>query len=483
MEDPLSETTWGQENFGAAELGDKRRTRALVELADGILAQPRGSLPDKFSDPNALTRCYRLMNTPEVTHRAVLEPHRQLTLEKIRRHDGVVLLVSDVTELDYSGKRSLRDELGQLSCSALRGYLCLNVLAIDPTDRSVFGLAGQSLHLRPFVPKGETPKEKRARKSRESRLWPQAVAAVPTPPADALWIDVIDAAADTFEFEDFEDLRGRKFVVRSAQDRRIIVGHEPRSLRRQDKSPLLLGYARGLPALATRVLQVPARNGRAAREAMVSVGHAAVQLRPPCDKRGEYRDAPVKAWVVRVWEAEPPEGCEAVEWVLLTNVGVAGVLQAWQVADWYGCRWVVEELHKCQKTGCSIEAPQFTTTQALQPTIALLSVVAVALLNLRDKSRDEQTKGRPATEVIGQEYVEVLSVWRYGEVRSLTVEQFYLALARLGGHLNRKSDHPPGWIVLWRGWMKLQRIVQGATLANRRAPDGAGSTGTQPEDV
>jgi len=52
------------------------------------------------------------------------------------------------------------------------------------------------------------------------------------------------------------------------------------------------------------------------------------------------------------------------------------------------CRWVVEEFHKAQKTGCNIEDPQFTFVERLQPMIALLSVVATTLLSLRDLSRD-----------------------------------------------------------------------------------------------
>src|SRR5262249_28601891 len=69
-----------------------------------------------------------------------------------------------------------------------------------------------------------------------------------------------------------------------------------------------------------------------------------------------------------------------------------------------------------------------------------------------------------------EEYVEVLSGWRYGEARQLTVAEFYLALARLGGHLNRRRDHPPGWLVLWRGWAKLRLMVEGARAARRARP-------------
>jgi hypothetical protein len=49
----------------------------------------------------------------------------------------------------------------------------------------------------------------------------------------------------------------------------------------------------------------------------------------------------------------------------------------------------------------------------------------------------------------------------------LTVHEFFYALARLGGHQNRRGDHPPGWLVLWRGWTKLQAMLEGAHAARR----------------
>ena len=50
----------------------------------------------------------------------------------------------------------------------------------------------------------------------------------------------------------------------------------------------------------------------------------------------------------------------------------------------------------------------------------------------------------------------------------MTVKEFFMALARLGGHMNRKSDGDPGWLVLWRGWMKLQSMLDGAEAERRR---------------
>ena len=71
-----------------------------------------------------------------------------------------------------------------------------------------------------------------------------------------------------------------------------------------------------------------------------------------------------------------------MEWFLLTNEPVESLEDAMRVIGWYETRWVVEELHKAMKTGCRIEAVQFTDTSRMEPMIGLLSTVAVTLLNL-----------------------------------------------------------------------------------------------------
>ena len=124
------------------------------------------------------------------------------------------------------------------------------------------------------------------------------------------------------------------------------------------------------------------------------------------------------------------------------------------------------------KTGCRIEDLQFTAVDRLQPAIALLSAIAMTLLNLRDASRRADAQTRRATTLLANEYVEVLSAWRYHKARlTMTIHDFYMALARLGGHQNRKHDHAPGWLVLWRGWAKLQSMLDGYLVAKQRKWD------------
>ena len=114
------------------------------------------------------------------------------------------------------------------------------------------------------------------------------------------------------------------------------------------------------------------------------------------------------------------------------------------------------------QTGRQVEGRPVTPPDRLGPAIALLSVVATTLLNLREASRQPDAQTRFATTLFAQEYIEVLTAWRFKNIRTnLTVQEFFFALARLGGHQNRKHDHHPGWLVLWRGWMKLQAMLEG----------------------
>jgi hypothetical protein len=56
-----------------------------------------------------------------------------------------------------------------------------------------------------------------------------------------------------------------------------------------------------------------------------------------------------------------------------------------------------------------------------------------------------------------------------------SIRQFYMHVARLGGHQNRKVDGFPGWLTLWRGWEKLQSMVDGYHAALRRGTNSCGT--------
>lgn len=457
-----STLSFGQRHFGTVDLGHRRRTRRLVSLVDELCRHPGGTLPDKLSHPPDLRAFYRLMNRPEATHAVLLRSHADQTRRDIAAlASGVVLNLHDATELDFTSKTTLHDDLGQIGQGTHRGYICHNSLAVRADTGETLGLLSQILHHRADAPAKETIKQKRQRDSRESRLWVQGAAACGPAPPGVCCVDVSDSLSDTYEYLSYEVTQQRAFVLRAKENRKL-----DQPLQEQH---YVLDGVRQLPAVAARPLTVLASPHRAGRTTTVQLAFAPVRLAPPGKKLGEYAVQPLDLWVVRVWEPQTPAGEEPLEWILLTNVPVPDTAAAWQRVDWYERRSIIEEYHKGMKTGCGIERLQFTAIKRLEPAIALLSVVATTLLRLRDAGRAVDGDRRLATEVVAAEYVEVLAN-HYGKRLGPqpTIRQFYMHVARLGGHQNRKCDGFPGWLTLWRGWMKLQSMVDGYRAAQRK---------------
>ena len=167
--------------------------------------------------------------------------------------------------------------------------------------------------------------------------------------------------------------------------------------------------------------------------------------------------------MVRVWELEPPEGEEPLEWILLTSVQVSSSEQAWQRVDWYRCRWIVEDDHLCLKTGCRIEARQVQSAERLMRLMGLLCPVAVRLVQWRDLSRS--TPDCPASQTVEAEAVALIAARTQQPSSTLTVGAFCTEGARMGGYLARSGDGAPGWKTLWRGWLQLQTLLEGVHLA------------------
>ena len=178
---------------------------------------------------------------------------------------------------------------------------------------------------------------------------------------------------------------------------------------------------------------------------------------------------PLVVWVIRVWEPEPPEGVEGLEWVLLTSVLTQTLEQAWERVDWYRARWVVEDYHQGLKTGCSIALRQLQSYEALRRLLGLLAPTAVRLLQLRAAAREAPEQ--PASEILPMDLVQVVALLAEVPASELTTQQCWYTIARFGGYLHRRSGGPPGWKTLWKGWFYIQALLEGVHLAARLSLD------------
>ena len=255
MEVPRTPSVLAVTHFASAALGDARRSQRLVQLAGRIFKHPGGSLPDKLPRRADLVAFYRLMDCAKVTHRSVIGPHLQHTRVAIAACAGVVLLIHDDTELDFTTHLSLQDDLGSIGGGG-RGYICHNTLAVSE-DRCVLGLAEQILHKRRDVPKGESGKIKRDHPDRQSLLWLRGCESTNDlkQPEGRMLIDITDRGGDSFEFLEYEHTHGRHYCIRVARDRRLSGEDHVGSDRIYQK---LLELTRDLPTLGEQEVQIAA---------------------------------------------------------------------------------------------------------------------------------------------------------------------------------------------------------------------------------
>ena len=225
------------------------------------------------------------------------------------------------------------------------------------------------------------------------------------------------------------------------------------------------------PSSATREVEVPRDGNRRARTAKLCVRWAEVEL--PCPKYGSDDPTPIRVWAAELHEPDPPEGEEALNWLLLTSEPVEDEDAAWLAVARYKRRWVIEEWHKAIKSGFKLESAQLKSADGLRRLGAIAAVVSLRLMQLRDAAASVERGEPPAADSV---FVCPLAdpLWRrvlaaQAEVPEEEVDAALLfrTLAMLGGHLGRKHDPRPGWSCLWYGYRRLSLMVEGVRCVER----------------
>jgi hypothetical protein len=308
----------------------------------------------------------------------------------------------------------------------------------------------------------------RTERDRESDRWLESSRRIGPAPddLDTRWIRVADREADIYEYLIECISRNHGYLVRASQDRILLNPTNDKRL------ALVFDHIESVEPLGGQYLDLRTRDdhdghkGHNARRAKLLVSCGPVRIQSP-DRPGRPAGTndPIDCWFIRVWEPEPPEGVERLEWVLYTDQRTETLEEALVGVMDYGTRFVIEEFHKGIKTGLKIEELQLETADRLFAAIAVMSIVALRLLDIRELGRAVPEAPAAVTGLCPLE----LEILELAVDRTLTtVASVVLALGRLGGHMNRRSDGMPGWITLWRGWKTLRQLVKGAELGRKR---------------
>ena len=433
---------------------DKRLNARLKLLVEQLAKDPNLSLPKSF-DSAGLEAAYRFFSNPRVTPEDILAPHIDATRSRCEAR-GDYLVVHDSTTFSYRYDGE-REGLGRVqpsnanSSQVLFAHVSL-ALAADGT-RQPLGIAAFKTWTRGAKRTGV-----------ERKRWGEQFR-VASANLDGLKnaIHLADREADSYEM--FHDLLkdGHRFVVRCQFNRYLdeCLG----TTRLRDRLASLSSKVdREVPLNRRKPRRtVPHQKMYPARDmrmATLSVAAASVALLKP---KGSRTPAATQAInVVRVWEANPPEGAAPIEWLLYTSEPIDTPEQQWRVVDYYRARWTIEEYFKAIKTGCQFEKKQLQDFEALTNLLATFAPIAYRLLLLRSEAAREPDE--PASSVLSTDELDVLRARGRTKLPAKpTVRDAYLAIAALGGHIKYSGN--PGWLTLARGYETLELLVEGWVLA------------------
>jgi hypothetical protein len=152
----------GGRKFPNCELGDKRCTRRLVQVARQMAEHPDGSTPDQaesWGDLKAIDR-----------------------------------LFGDTMETDFGIHRSTTG-LGPTGDGFGRGFFLQSSLMADASTEEIPGLAGQEIFYRKPAPKKENSYQA-SQRSRESETWGRVVDLIGPPTSNVKYVHVFDRGAE-----------------------------------------------------------------------------------------------------------------------------------------------------------------------------------------------------------------------------------------------------------------------------------------------
>ena len=116
------------------------------------------------------------------------------------------------------------------------------------------------------------------------------------------------------------------------------------------------------------------------------------------------------------------------------------------------------------KSGCQAERYRLAA-EGMKPLLGFLCVIALDLLRLTYLKRTQPDM--PAETMLSSGQIQVLKAKSSQTLKALTVSWALSSIARLGGYLEHRRKTPAGIQVLWKGWAKLQDLVEGWNLTHQ----------------
>jgi hypothetical protein len=365
-----------------------------------------------------------------------------------------VLVIEDTTEINYQAKAGRKRGLGRVGNGVDCGLFVHSALAVEAGSGLLLGLAGGVIWNRAAAKAADY--QDLVIEAKESWRWIDAFDQAHAQLGAAARVTLVtDREGDIYEVLARVSARA-DLIVRVTQDRAV-----------NDAEKRLFARLAGQAVAETILLRVPAREGRAERQAKLELRYCPVRVRRP--RRGfDARDPDeVALSCIEVREvAVPADVKEPLLWRLYTTHAVTTPQEARTIIAYYRQRWTIEQLHRTMKSrGLDIEESLLADAHALENYAAAVVTASVRVMQLV-QARGAAGEGISAERVFDADEIQVLEA-AVPKFEGRTEKQknphphHSLAwaawvIARLGGWKGYASERPPGPETFTRG---LQRFT------------------------
>jgi hypothetical protein len=450
---------WMQEEFGAAQLGDKRLVDRLMQLGEAFFAMPTANIPQACASKAASKAAYRFFDNEQVSMDAILQPHFETTEQRLGNHP-VVLVAQDTSTLNYT-HHPMTEGLGPINTIKDNniGLLLHDTIAFTPQGTPLGLLDVQCWARDPAEAGKRHQRHSKSIEEKESYKWLKSyrkICAVQARCPRTQLIVMADREADIHELfaEHLQTRKKAELLIRAEKSRNRNVTDDAQQIQR------LWSCIEAMPPAGIVELRVLPRPDRPSRLAKLQVRFTALTLKAP-RRKPSLPDVAIHA--VQAKEIDAPPGVdEPIEWMLLSTLPITSFQEAQIALSRYARRWGIEVYHRVLKSGCRIEDRQLGAARRLENCLAIDMVVAWRIHHLTWLGRE--TPHMPCTaffdDVEWKALVGFMHQTPLAPDTPPTLKEAISMVATLGGFLNRKSDGQPGTETIWRGLQRLDDITK-----------------------
>lgn len=430
-------------DFPYLSFGDIRRNERFVTIINNISSQPGSSIPKQNGSWYDTKANYGFFRNKDVS----IEELKQVIMHygaSQLGEESTILIAHDISNISYNDLQA--SGLGYLDNKEGRGLLCYSSIAATAQGLPL-SLLYQHTWTRPLEALGKSAGRKRLPfEEKETYRWKEGMDQVNGLLGDGLHkVHIADREADVYDLFFHAYQENTDLLIRARHQRNLSGGEH------------LWGHVSALPPAGTSLLEIPDKTGKNKVAVEVEVRFGKVEILRPKNNRKDCESVALTAIEVKEKTCGDVDREMAVHWKLLTTLEVGSAEDALRCVKWYTFRWLIERFHYVLKSGVKIEKLQLKEAESLQKAVAVYSIAAFRVMQLVYHSRHRADIDCEVALTKAQWATLFILANRSTEIPDSppSLKQAVMWIGRLGGHLGRKSDGPPGLKTVWLGYQQL----------------------------